>query len=64
MLDLSANGTERVASDEEALARLNKELGNYKGLRMHLSGPQAKFKKVTKGDNFFSQQEIVVTAPK
>ncbi|WP_322614027.1 helix-turn-helix domain-containing protein [Pseudomonas sp. BIC9C] len=53
VLDLLASGSERVVSNEEILARLNKDPGNYKGLRMCLSRLQAKFKKVTKGDNLF-----------
>jgi DNA-binding response OmpR family regulator len=53
VLDLLASGTERVVSNEEILVRLNKDPGNYKGLRMSLSRLQAKFKKVTKGDNLF-----------
>jgi DNA-binding response OmpR family regulator len=53
VLDLLASGAERVVSNEEIFARLNKDLGNYNGLRMCLSRPQAKFKKVTKGDNPF-----------
>ena len=52
-LDLLANGTERAVSNEEILVRLNKDPDNYKGLRMCLSRLQAKFKKVTKGDNLF-----------
>lgn len=53
VLDLLASGTERVVSNEEILVRLNKDPGNYKGLRMCLSRLQAKFKKITKGDNLF-----------
>jgi DNA-binding winged helix-turn-helix (wHTH) protein len=51
VLDLLTSSEERVISNEEILMKLNKDPYNYKGLPMCLSRLQAKFKKITKGDN-------------
>jgi DNA-binding response OmpR family regulator len=51
VLDLLTNSEERVISNEEILIKLNKDPCDYKGLPMCLSRLQAKFRKLTKGDN-------------
>lgn len=53
VLDALASGTERVASIEDILKKLNKCPDKYKGLFMCLSRLQAKFKRLTRGENLF-----------
>lgn len=53
VLDALANGTERVASIEDILKKLNKCPEKYTGLFMCLSRLQAKFKRLTRGENLF-----------
>ncbi|WP_458370631.1 winged helix-turn-helix domain-containing protein [Pseudomonas fluorescens] len=51
VLELLSSSEERIISNEEILMKLNKDPYSYKGLLMCLSRLQAKFKKLTKGDN-------------